>query len=261
MRLAGPVFAALLLLAPLPLAAQSNADTGETPSSVETTDGQKAAPEEILAAFTRLVDRGEARALFGLPQEHFWRRSGQLDVALLADNVSELVPILEDVVAPFAAASGREIAVIESGPAQLSAHDPASIVPEAELVIVVASRIDLADFAVAGGFNMGMLARFEMGTWPFMFTFEQDERRRGIVLLADDEPERAREASFILATVWSLGGVTLGPELTGLVSDSEQGAALTPLGEAVFRLFYDDGLNVGMPLGDAVQRAETLLPQ
>jgi hypothetical protein len=250
-----------LLLLPVPLAAQSNPDAGETPSSVETSDGQKAPPEEILAAFTRLIDRGEARALFGLPQEHFWRRNGALDIALLADEAAEIVPVVERATAPFAMASGREIAVIESGPVQLSGRDPASIAPEAELVIVVASRTDLAEFAAAGGFNMGMLARFEMGTWPFMFAFEQDERRRGIVLLADDEPERAREASFILATVWSLGGVTLGPELTGLVSDGEEGPALTPLGEAVFRLFYDDGLNVGMPIGDAVQRAATLLPQ
>lgn len=261
MKLAGPMLAALLLLSPLPLAAQDNTGAGETPSSVETTDGQKAAPEEILEAFTRLNGRAETRRLFGLPQDTFWRRSGALDVALLADNWQELEPMLKGAVAPFASASGREIVVSESGPAAIAGKDPAALAPEAELVIVVASRTDLADFAAAGGFNMGMLARFEMGTWPFMFTFEDDNRRRGIVLLADDEPQRAREASFILATVWGLGGVTLGPELTGLVGDSPEGPVLTPLGQAVFRLFFHEDLEVGMPLGDAVQRAETLLPQ
>lgn len=266
MRFAGPALAGLLLLVSLllvpgSLTAQSNPDAGETPSSVETTDGQQAAAEEILEAFTRLSGRAETRQLFGLPQDAFWRRSGALNVALLADNWQELQPMLKGAVAPFASASGREIAVIESGPAGIAGKEPAALAPEAELVIVVAPRAALADFATAGGFNMGMLARFEMGTWPFMFTFEDDNRRRGIVLLADDEPERAREASFILATVWGLGGVTLGPELTGLVSDSEEGPALTPLGQAVFRLFYDDGLEIGMPLGDTLRRAETLLPQ
>ncbi len=260
MKLAGPVFASLLLLVS-PLAAQTQPDAGEAPSSVETTDGQEAPPEEVLAAFTRLVDRGEARKLFGLPQETFWRRSGALDVALLADDWQALEPLLKSAVAPFAAASGREIAVIESGPAGIAGKDVTALAPDAEMVIVVAPRTQLSEIAVAGGFNKGMLANFEMGRWPFMFAFEDDDRRRGVMLLADDEPERAREASFILATVWGLGGVTLGPELTGLVSDSEAGPELTPLGQEVFKLLYHDDLEVGMPLGDAVQRAETLLPQ
>jgi hypothetical protein len=265
MKFAGPALAGLLL-APLLLvsgllAAQTKPDAGETPSSVETTDGQAAAPAEILEAFSRLAGRAETRQLFGLPKDTFWRRSSELDIALLADDWQELGPVLEGTVAPFAAASGLEISVIESGPAGIAGKDPAALAPEAELVFILAPRSDIADFAVANGFNLGMLARFEMGTLPFIFAFEDDNRRRGVVLLADDESDRAREASFILATVWGLGGVTLGPELTGLVSDSEEGPSLTPLGQAVFSLFYHHDLEVGMPLGDAVQRAETLLPQ
>ncbi len=260
MKWAARGFAAVLVLLPLPLAAQT-ASPSEEPSAVEASEGETAAPAAVLAAFSRLVDRGEARLLFGLPQESFWRRSGDLRIALFADNAAELRPMLEGAAAPFAEATGLEIAVRETGPAVTPARDLATLAPDAHLVIVVGTRLELADIATAGGFNKGMLARFELGTWPFMFAFDADQRRRGIVLLANDEPLRAREAAFILVTVWGLGGVTLGPELTGLVRDSESGPELTPLGRAVFRLFFHEDLNVGMPLADAVQRAETLLPQ
>lgn len=254
------LLSALLFLAPLPLAAQS-ASPAQEPSAVEAAKGETATPATVHAAFTRLVDRGEARPLFGLPENAFWRRSGSLAVALFAANVEELRPMLEGAVRPFAEVSGLDISIEETGPAVTADRDLATLAPGAELVIIVGSRIDLADIATAGGFNKGMLARFELGTWPFMFAFDKDQRRRGVVLLADDEPLRAREAAFILATVWGLGGVTLGPELTGLVSDSEAGPALTPLGTAVFRLFFHEDLKVGMPLADAVRRAATLLPQ
>lgn len=247
MRLAALAFATLLLL-PLPLAAQ-------------TADGEAVEREAVLDAFKRLVDRGAARPLFGLPEATFWRREGELAVALLADDAEALRPVLEGAAAPFAAASGRRISVVEAGPGEIAGRSAAALAPEADLVIVVAPRPVLAEFAAAGDFNRGMLARFELGTWPFMFTFEPDSLRRGVVLLASDEPAQAREASFILATVWGLGGVTLGPELTGLVIDSESGPQLTPLGEAVFRLFFHEDLDVGMPLAEAVQRAASLQPQ
>jgi len=261
MKLAGPVLASLLLLMPFPLASQSNPDAGETPSSVETTDGQQAAPEEILAAFKRLVGRGETRARLGLPLEHFWRRTGDLRMALYATDIGTAEPQLSAAAAAFVDATGLKFPIVEAGPVPQEVDDVAELAPEADLVVLVGSRLRIAELAATNHFDQGMLARFEMGTWPFVFFFEQDQRRRGIVLLADDEPARAREASYILAIVWGLGGFALGPELTGLVGDPEAGPSLTPLGEAVFRLFYDDGLNVGMPLGDAVQRAATLLPQ
>jgi len=251
MRLAALAPAALtlaVLLLPLPLAAQ-------------TADGQPVTRQAVLERFGKLVDRGEARALFGLPVATFWRREGALAVALLADDAQALQPVLQGAAAPFAAASGRAIPVVASGLAAIDGRRADELAPEADLVIVVAPRPALAELAAASDFNMGMLARFELGTWPFMFRFQPDERRRGVVLLADDEPARAREASFILATVWGLGGVTLGPELTGLVSDSDSGPQLTPLGDAVFRLMFHPDLDVGMPISDAVRRAETLLPQ
>lgn len=260
MNRAAALLAAFLALLPLPLAAQTESPS-DAPSAVEASEGETAAPAAVLAAFTRLVDRGEARELFGLPQESFWRRSGGLAIALFAENAAELRPMLEGAAAPFAEASGLEIAVRETGAAVTPERDLATLAPEAQLVIIVGSRLELAEIAAAGGFNKGMLARFELGTWPFMFAFDADQQRRGIVLLANDEPARAREAAFILTTVWSLGGVTLGPELTGLVGDSESGPMLTPLGRAVFRLFFHEDLKIGMPLADAVQRAETLLPQ
>jgi len=258
MRLAALAIAALLL--PLPLAAQT---TGEAagPSSVETTDGQQVQREAVLAAFTRLVGRGEARLRFGLPADSFWRRSGDLALALFAADAAGVQPALEGAAAPFARVAGLAIPVIETGALPDAGRDLAALAPEADLVIVVGPRQRLAEVAAAASFDQGMLARFELGTWPFMFSFDRDQRRRGVVLLADDEPARAREASFILATVWGLGGYALGPELTGLIGDPEAGPSLTPLGEAVFRLFFHEDLEVGMPLADAVQRAETLLPQ
>jgi hypothetical protein len=247
-----PALSALLILAPLPLAAQS---------SVETTDGKQVLRAEVLETFTRLVGRSETRAVFGLPEKLFWRRSGDLALALFADDAADLRPVLEDVAAPFAEASGLGISIIESGPLPASGQDVAALAAAADLVIVVGPRQRLAELAVTGPFNKGMLARFELGTWPFMMRFQKDQLHRGVVLLADDEPKRAREASLILAMVWGLGGVTLGPEMTGLVGDPAAGPRLTPLGQAVFHLFFHPDLEVGMPLADAVQRAATLLPQ
>jgi len=244
-RLALALVGALLL--PSPLVAQ----TGE------------AAPtrEAVLESFAKLVDRGAARGMFGLPETTFWRREGGLSLALFADDAQQLEPVLQDVAAPFAAVSGQDIAVVEAAPLAPEVTDVAALAPAADLVIVIGSRLRLYDLAAAGNFNRAMLDQFEYGTWPFVFAFRQDDRRRGIVLLAGDEPERAREAAFILATVWSLGGVTLGPELTGLIADSEEGPVLTPLGAAVFRLFYDDRLAVGMPLPEAMARAAAFPPQ
>jgi len=241
------VLGALALCLPLPGAAQAPADNPAP------------AREEVLAAFTRLVDRGEARSLFGLQETVFWRRSGGLALALFAEDATALRPLLEGAAAPFAGPTGQAITVIDSGPAVAAGQDLAALAPEADLVIVIGPRLVLAEIAAAGAFNKGMLANFELGTWPFMFTFASDEGRRGVMLFADDEPARAREASFILATVWGLGGVTLGPEMTGLISDSENGPVLTPLGEAAFRLFFNDDLEVGLPLAEALRRAETLL--
>lgn len=247
MRLASLLLCALVLQSQ-PLAAQ----TGE---------GVPSEREQVLDAFARLVDRGEARTLFGLPQETFWRRAEDLSLALFAARAEALRPVLEGAAAPFAEATGVAIAVVETGAAVPPDQDTATLAPEADLVIVIGSRQDLAQVAAAGAFNKVMLEYFELGTWPFIFDFEADQRRRGVVLLADDEPERAREAAFILVTVWGLGGVTLGPELTGLVGDSESGPQLTPRGEAVFRLLFHEDLENGMPLADAVARARTLLPQ
>ncbi|MGF1628440.1 MAG: hypothetical protein ACFCUT_03120 [Kiloniellaceae bacterium] len=259
MKLAAWIVIALSLL-PLPLAAQTTEGTGGS-SSVETTDGQQVLREEVLTAFTRLVGHGETRQRFGLPETTFWRRSSDLEVALFTDDVEAVKWQLERAAAPFASVSGLAIPVVETGPVPAPGWELAGLAPEADLVIIVGSRQRMAEIAAADAFGQGMLARFEMGTWPFMFSFAQDHRRRGIVLLADDEPVRAREASFILATVWGLGGYALGPELTGLIGDPAAGPSLTPLGQAVFRLFFHENLEVGMPLADAVQRAATLLPQ
>lgn len=242
-------FVAALLL-PLPLMAQT--ETPPEPPSER---------ELVLDAFRQLVDRGDARGLFGLPQESFWRREDGLVLALFADDAAVLEPLLRGAAEPFAAATGQAIDVAEAAPLPVEADDPAALAPEADLVVVIAPRRRVAALATAAGVNPGMLAQFEYGSWPFVFDFDADAARRGVVLLAAEEPARAREASFILATVWGLGGVTLGPELEGLVTDSDAGPRLTPRGEAVFRLFYHRELEVGMPLGEAVQRADDLLPR
>lgn len=260
MKWAAWALSALLVSLPLPLAAQTEGSSEER-SAVEATEGKKVVRAEVLAAFARLVGRSEARLRFGLPADQFWRRAGDLEVALFTADADWMKGELEGAAAPFASVSGLAIPVVETGPLPDAGRDLAELAPGADLVIVVGPRPRLAEIATAGGFSKGMLARFELGTWPFMFAFDQDQERRGVVLLAEDEPRRAREATFILATVWGLGGVTLGPELTGLIGDPEAGPTLTPLGRAVFRLFFHDDLEVGMPLADAVQRAETLLPR
>ncbi len=224
---------------------------------------QRVDAETVHSAFVKLVDRGEMRAqLFGLPADSFWRRSGGLRVALLADEAADLTPSLERVMAIFSDATGQTISLAETGAAPSPEQDAAGMAPEADLVIAIGARQNLAQIAFAEKFDLGMLARFELGTLPFMFSFAELPGRRSIVLLADDEPPLAREASLILATVWALGGVTLGPELTGLVSNDEDlGPSLTPLGQAVFQLFFNDALTVGMGIEDAVLRAKTLLAE
>ncbi|MGF1593925.1 MAG: hypothetical protein ACFCUW_11630 [Kiloniellaceae bacterium] len=246
MRLAALALAVLLL--PLPAVAQED----------------EAAPSErelVLEGFRRLVDRGDARGLFGLPADAFWRRQGGIGFALFADEAERLEPVLQGAAASFAEVTGETMTVAEAAPLSPQAADVASLAPQAEMVIVIGPRPRLVELAEDSDFNRVMLDQFEYGAWPFAFRFDADERRRGVVLLADDESARAREASFILATVWALGGVTLGPELTGLVGDSDTGPELTPRGEAVFGLFFHHDLDVGMPLADALQRAETLLPR
>ncbi|MEQ9608453.1 MAG: hypothetical protein RLN99_12400, partial [Kiloniellaceae bacterium] len=52
--------AALLAALPLPLSAQTSTQA-EEPSAVEATEGAEVVRAEVLAAFKRLVARGEAR--------------------------------------------------------------------------------------------------------------------------------------------------------------------------------------------------------
>lgn len=255
------ILLALLTAAFLMVSQESLAQTGAE-SGAELGAAAEGAVEadSIHAAFVKLVDRGEARALFGLPADTFWRRSGGLRVALRAEDVEGIAGSLNRVAAIFSEATGQGITVIDTGPPPLPGQDLTFASPEADLLIVIGPRPRLAEIAQAEEFNKGMLARFELGTWPFMFSFAEGSGRHGAVLLADDEPPRAREASFILATVWALGGVTLGPEMTGLISDDEvAGPSLTPLGEAVFALFFNEELETGMTIEDAVLRAKTLL--
>ena len=249
------IFAALLTAFLLVFSQEGWAQT--EPPSAEATD-----PETVHAAFVKLVDRGEARALFGLPEETFWRRSGGLKVALLAEDPAASIGALGRVAALFSKASGEEISIAATGAPPQPRQRLTTVVPQADLLIIIGPRAALAEIALAEGLNKGMMARFELGTWPFMFSFVKGPTRRGVVLLADDEPPRAREASFILATVWALGGVTLGPELTGLISnDDAAGPGLTPLGQAVFALLFNEELKNGMAIPDAVLRAKTLLAE
>ena len=250
---AAAFIAALLLAAPL--AAQTE------PPAAEGAPEVLSEREQVLLSFRQLVDRGDARALFGLPEKTFWRREDGLTLALFAEEAAALEPLLRGAAAPFAEATGQGIAVAEAAPLPPEADGVAALAPQADLVIVIAPRPRVSALATAAGVNPGMLAQFEYGSWPFVFSFEEDAGRRGILLLAAEEPARAREASFILATVWGLGGVTLGPELDGLVSDSAAGPQLTPVGRQVFALFYHPQLAVGMPIDGAVRRAAELLPR
>ncbi len=223
------------------------------------------APEDadtVHAAFARLVEQSETRRHFGLPPDTFWRHSGSLAIALLSDSAETSAASLSRVAAAFSDPTGLDIALAETGAAPQPGDTLDSLSAGADLVIAVGPRQDLAEIAFAAGFEKGMLARFEIGTLPFVFSFTEAPARRGVVLLADDEPERAREASFILATVWALGGVTLGPELTGLIDpDPASGPSLTPLGKAVFSLFFRPELEVGASLSDTLLRARALLAE
>jgi len=218
--------------------------------------------ETVHSAFAKLVEQSETRTHFGLPADSFWRHDGPLGIALLSDGAEASAASLRQVAAAFSGPTGLDIALVETGAAPQAGDSLDSIAAEADLVIAVGPRQDLAEVAFAAGFEKGMLARFEIGTLPFVFSFTDGTKRRGVVLLADDEPERAREASFILATVWALGGVTLGPELTGLIDpDPASGPSLTPLGEAVFALFFRPELEVGASLSDTLLRARALLTE
>ncbi|NIA69627.1 hypothetical protein HBA54_13580 [Pelagibius litoralis] len=254
------VLFALLLAVVFALPRAGFAQSGETADAGADT---RVDPAAVHAAFVKLVDRGEMREqLFGLPADTFWRRSGGLRIALLADGADRLTPSLERVMAVFSQATGQAISMVDSGPSPSADQAAAGLAPAADLVIAIGPRLALAEIAFAEKFDLGMLARFELGTLPFMFSFAEGDGRRGMVLLADDEPPLAREASLILATVWALGGVTLGPELTGLISnDTETGPGLTPLGEAVFALFFNEQLAVGVPIEDTVLRARSVLAE
>lgn len=218
--------------------------------------------ERVHAAFAKLIEQSETRTHFGLPEDTFWRHRGPLGIALMSDSAQASAASLRQVAAIFSEPTGLDIALVDTGAAPQAGDGLDSIAAEADLVIAVGPRQDLAEVAFAAGFEKGMLARFEIGTLPFVFSFTEGMKRRGVVLLADDEPERAREASFILATVWALGGVTLGPELTGLIDpDPASGPALTPLGKAVFALFFHSELEVGASLSDTLLRARALLTE
>lgn len=218
--------------------------------------------DTVHAALAKLIEQGETRTHFGLPADSFWRHEGPLGIALLSDSAETSAQSLRQVAAAFSGPTGLDIALVETGPAPQPGDALDSLPADADLVIAVGPRQDLAEVAFAAGFEKGMLARFEIGTLPFVFSFTEGTKRRGVVLLADDEPERAREASFILATVWALGGVTLGPELTGLIDpDPANGPSLTPLGEAVFALFFRPELEVGASLSDTLLRARALLTE
>ena len=219
-------------------------------------------PDDVLAAYQALVDRGRDRVVFGLPERVTWRVPGPLRIAFYADRgrSAELRPALRAVADGFGRATGVPIDLAVTRPlSALAGAEATRVATGSNLEIVVGPRPVMAQMGGAFGIAPWMLGRFEDGRWPFLFSFPRYEALIGRVMIADDEPQEAQEAALILAVVWALGGVTLGDQLQGLVDPTAPLPALTPLGEAVFALMYHPDMLAGDAIPDALDRARDLL--
>ena len=215
-------------------------------------------PEAVLAAFEGLLGTPDSRSFFGLPPDHFWRPWSSVTLAVDPGSVVRSIPVTREVAKLLSRATGHEIDVLDVSVDQGTSNSTGLF------EIIIGARQVLASEAFEKNANPAALERFETGTWPFVFaipdrTAEPSRDGRAVVYLADDEPPRALEASLMLIAVWSLGGVTLGPELEGLVDADAESPALTPLGEAVFALFFDPRLEPGRMIPEIMAQARQLV--
>ena len=219
-------------------------------------------PDDVLAAYAALIDRGRDRVVFGLPERVTWRIPGPLRIAFYAGEgrSAALRPALRAVADGFGRATGVPIDLTVVRPlAALAGAEAPRVATGSNLEIVVGPRQVMAQMGGAFGVSKWMLGRFEDGRWPFLFSFPRFEALIGRVMIADDEPRAAQEAALILAVVWALGGVTLGDQMQGLVDPNAPLPALTPLGEATFALMYHPEMLGGDAIPDALDRARDLL--
>jgi hypothetical protein len=260
--------AAILALA-MPAGAQESVPPAEqtVPGTEQVLPAVPLAPptvDEVFLAYRNLVDHGRDRPFFGLPEMEIWRAPGPVLVALYADQDSSaaLGAALEAVAGEFARATGLDIQLAMTRPlAALAGAEAARAATGANLEIVVGPRPMMAQMAGAFAVNDWMLGRFEDGRWPFLFSFPRDVSLIGRVMVAADEPPEAQEATLVLALAWALGAVTLGDQMEGLVDPFSVLPTLTPLGEAAFALMYHPRMVHGLPIPQALARAQVLLSQ
>ena len=161
--------------------------------------------------------------------------------------------------AASAAVGHLALAAVGDSPASLEEVEQAA--EEADLVLAIGPRSDMAGMAAKLGAAPELLERFKLGASPYVFRFTSDPGRDGIVLIAETEPLRAIEETFVLGVVWSLGGATMGPEMEGLIDVEAEAPKLTDLGRSVFRLMYGDEMENGISLNEALVRAQAMLDE
>jgi len=218
-------------------------------------------PAVVMLKLSALLNKGEARPLFGLPAETFWRAKAPIKVALLTDSGERLQPTLVAVELAFAKVTKHELSLAAVGKSPASLEEIEQAAEEADLVLAIGPRADMAEMAAKLGAPQELLERFKLGAAPYVFRFSPDPDREGIVLIAETEPLRAIEETFVLGVVWSLGGATLGPELEGLIDVEAETPKLTDLGRSVFRLMYREEMESGISLNEALVRAQAALDE
>ena len=208
--------------------------------------------------FVQMVADPARRQLFGLPLDRYWKNRSPIRLAIVANDNGTMLPVLRNWAGVFQRATGQIFSVSTS----LLGEDVTAAAAYAErqpgILFMVGPRDALTRLALARGMPVEMANRFEQSTWPMMFDFSREEKQRGLVMVADDQNDRAIESLMILAVVWSLGAPTMGQELEGVIEAQAGQPALTDFGRDLFALLYSPDLVHDMPLPDALERARRL---
>lgn len=217
-------------------------------------------PVSVLNALTKLLNRGANRRFFGLPEDANWRLEEGLRIAVYSDERDEVVPFLKAAAMQFSQATALPIELVVTRPLRaVAGAETARRATGANLEILFGARPVMGQLAGGAGMNRTVLSRFLEGRWPFGFVLPREEGWTGRVFIAREEPSEAVEAALVLALVWALGGVSLGDEMQGLVDPFSVEPTLTPLGHSVFSLMYHPDLRAGLPISEALDRAQQLV--
>lgn len=248
---------------PLPYGAfEVEPEIEEPPAPVVYRVRAGAQPMAVLTSLHRLLNRGGNRLFFGLPKDVNWRAEQGIRIAIYSDQREDIAPFLEAAAMQFSEVTGLTIELVTARRlAAVAGAEATRDATGANLEILFGPRAIMTQFAGGVGMNRTILTRFREGRWPFGFVLPRQESWTGRVFIARDEPSEAIEASLILALVWALGGVSLGDEMQGLIDPFSVQPTLTPLGQSVFSLMYHPDLEAGLPISEALSRAQRLVEQ